>query len=81
MQKPKSVLRKRLEGKPKEGKFREKLPTYRKCESLFSNASASDVIQIQNLKLEVLFTLSLCQVKYPQLMYEERQLSTTKLYT
>ena len=78
MQKPKSVLRKRTEGKPKEGKFGEKLPTYRKCENLFSNASASEVIQIQNLKLEVLSTLilSLCHVKYLQLMYEERQLST-----
>ena len=41
-----------------------------------SNASASEVIQIQNLKLEVLSTLSLCQVKYLQLMSEERQLST-----
>ena len=34
-----------------------------------SNASASEVIQIQNLKLEVLSTLSLFQVKYLQLMY------------
>ena len=41
-----------------------------------SNASASGVIQIQNLKLEVLSTLSLCQVKYLQLMHEDRQLST-----
>ena len=41
-----------------------------------SNASASGVIQIQNLKLEVLSTLSLCQVKYLQLMHQDRQLST-----
>ena len=41
-----------------------------------SNASASEGIQIQNLKLEALSTLSLSQVKYLQLMYEDRQLST-----
>ena len=37
---------------------------------------AYEVIQIQNLKLEALSTLSLYQVKYLQLMYEDRQLST-----
>ena len=41
-----------------------------------SNASPSEEIQIQNLKLEANSTLSLCQVKYLQLMYEDRQLST-----
>ena len=44
-----------------------------------SNASPSEEIQIQNLKLEALSTLSLCQVKYLQLMYEDRQLSTEAL--
>ena len=47
-----------------------------KVQDFISNASASEVIQIQNLKLEALSTLSLCQVKYLQLMYEDRQLST-----
>ena len=76
MQKPKSVLRKRTEGKPKDGKFREIAANIQKVREFISNASASEVIQIQNLKLEVLSTLSLCQVKYLQLMYEDRQLST-----
>ena len=61
MQKPKSVLRKRTEGKPKEGKFQANI---QKMREFISNASASEVIQIQNLKLEALSTLSLCQVKY-----------------
>ena len=73
MQKPKSILRKRTEGKPKEGKFRTNI---QKVREFISNASASEVIQIQNLKLEALSTLSLCQVKYQQLMSEDRQLST-----
>ena len=73
MQKPKSVLRKRTEGKPKEGKFQANI---QKMREFISNASASEVIQIQNLKLEDLSTLSLCQVKYQQLMSEDRQLST-----
>ena len=47
-----------------------------KVQEFISNASASEVIQIQNLKLEALSTLSLCQVKYQQLMCEDRQLST-----
>ena len=68
MQKPKSILRKRTEGKPKEGKFRTNI---QKVREFISNASASEVIQIQNLKLEALSTLSLCQVKYLQLMYED----------
>ena len=37
---------------------------------------SSEVIQIQNVKLEALSTLSLWQVKYLQRMYEDRQLST-----
>ena len=76
MQKPKSVLRKRTEGKPKDGKFREIAANIQKVREFISNASASEVIQIQNLKLEALSTLSLCQVKYQQLMSEDRQLST-----
>ena len=40
-----------------------------------SNSSTSTVIQSQNLKLEALAILSLSQVKYLQLMYEDGQLS------
>ena len=47
-----------------------------KVREFISNASASEVIQIQNLKLEAPSTLSLCQVKYLQILYEDRQPST-----
>ena len=62
--------------KAKRRKVSRKAANIQKVREFISNASASEVIQIQNLKLEVLSTLSLCQVKYLQLMYEERQLST-----
>ena len=62
--------------KAKRWKVSRKAANIQKVREFISNASASEVIQIQNLKLEVLSTLSLCQVKYLQLMYEDRQLST-----
>ena len=62
--------------KAKRWKVSRKAANIQKLREFISNASASEVIQIQNLKLEALSTLSLCQVKYLQLMYEDRQLST-----
>ena len=62
--------------KAKRWKVSRKAANIQKVREFISNASASEVIQIQNLKLEVLSTLSLCQVKYLQLMHEDRQLST-----
>ena len=62
--------------KAKRWKVSRKAANIQKVREFISNASASEVIQIQNLKLEALSTLSLCQVKYLQLMYEDRQLST-----
>ena len=62
--------------KAKRRKVSRKAANIQKVREFISNASASEVIQIQNLKLEALSTLSLCQVKYLQLMYEDRQLST-----
>ena len=62
--------------KAKRRKVSRKAANIQKVREFISNASASEVIQIQNLKLEVLSTLSLCQVKYLQLMHEDRQLST-----
>ena len=62
--------------KAKRRKVSRKSANIQKVREFISNASASEVIQIQNLKLEVLSTLSLCQVKYLQLMHEDRQLST-----
>ena len=64
--------------KAKRWKVSRKAANIQKVREFILNASASEVIQIQNLKLEALSTLSLChQVKYLQLMYEDRQLSTT----
>ena len=57
-------------------KVSRKAANIQKVREFISNASASEVIQIQNLKLEALSTLSLCQVKYLQIMYEDRQPST-----
>ena len=71
MQKPKSVLRKRTEGKPKDGKFREIAANIQKVREFISNASASEVIQIQNLKLEALSTLSLCLSMMMMIKYED----------
>ena len=62
--------------KAKRWKVSRKAANIQKVREFISNASASEVIQIQNLKLEALSTLSLCQVKYQQLMSEDRQLST-----
>ena len=62
--------------KAKRRKVSRKAANIQKVREFISNASASEVIQIQNLKLEALSTLSLCHVKYLQLMYEDRQLST-----
>ena len=62
--------------KAKRRKVSRKAANIQKVREFISNASASEVIQIQNLKLEALSTLSLCQVKYLQIMYEDRQLST-----
>ena len=62
--------------KAKRWKVSRKAANIQKVREFISNASASEVIQIQNLKLEALSTLSLCLVKYLQLMYEDRQLST-----
>ena len=62
--------------KAKRWQVSRKAANIQKVREFISNASASEVIQIQNLKLEGLSTLSLCQVKYLQLMYEDRQLST-----
>ena len=62
--------------KAKRWKVSRKAANIQKVREFISNASASEVIQIQNLKLEALSTLSLCQVKYLQLMYEDWQLST-----
>ena len=55
--------------KAKRWKVSRKAANIQKVREFISNASASEVIQIQNLKLEVLSTLSLFQVKYLQLMY------------
>ena len=55
--------------KAKRWKVLRKAANIQKVREFISNASASEVIQIQNLKLEVLSTLSLFQVKYLQLMY------------
>ena len=62
--------------KAKRRKVTRKAANIQKVREFISNASASEVIQIQNLKLEALSTLSLCQVKYLQLMYEDRQVFT-----
>jgi len=64
--------------KAKRRKVSRKAANIQNVREFISNASASEVIQIQNLKLEALSTLSLCQVKYLQLiyLYEDRQLST-----
>ena len=62
--------------KAKRWKVSRKAANIQKVREFISNASASEVIQIQILKLEALSTLSLCQVKYLQIMYEDRQLST-----
>ena len=62
--------------KAKRRKVSRKAANIQKVREFISNASASELIQIQNLKLEVLSTLSLCQVKYLQLMHQDRQLST-----
>lgn len=47
-----------------------------KVRELILNAFPSLEIQIQNLKLEALSTVSLCQIKHLQHMYEDKQLST-----
>ena len=52
--------------KAKRRKVSRKAANIQKVREFISNASASEVIQIQNLKLEALSTLSLCQVKYLQ---------------
>ena len=62
--------------KAKRRKVSRKSTNIQKVREFISNASPSEEIQIQNLKLEALSTLSLCQVKYLQLMYEDRQLYT-----
>ena len=62
--------------KAKRRKVSRKSTNIQKVREFISNASPSEEIQIQNLKSEALSTLSLCQVKYLQLMYEDRQLST-----
>ena len=62
--------------KAKRRKVSRKAANIQRVREFISNASASEVIQIQNLKLEALSTLSLCQVKYLQLMHEDWQLST-----
>ena len=62
--------------KAKRWKVSRKAANIQKVREFISNASASEVIQIQNLKLEAPSTLSLCQVKYLQIMYEDRQPST-----
>lgn len=64
------------EPKESQEKVSRKAANIQKVWEFISNASASEVIQIQNLKFEALSTLSLSQVKYLQLMYEDRQLST-----
>ena len=43
--------------------------------TIFSNASTSQVIESQNLRLEDLATLSLSQVKNLKMLYEDKQLS------
>ena len=62
--------------KAKRRKVSRKAANIQKVREFISNASASEVIEIQNLKLDALSTLSLCQVKYQQLMSEDSQLST-----
>ena len=62
--------------KAKRRKVSRKAANIQRVREFISNASASEAIQIQNLKLEALSTLSLCHVKYLQIMYEDRQLST-----
>ena len=74
--KTKKRSQKKNRRKAKRRKVSRKAANIQKVREFISNASASEVIQIQNLKLEALSTLSLCQVKYLQLMYEDRQLST-----
>ena len=74
--KTKKRSQKENQRKAKRRKVSRKAANIQKVREFISNASASEVIQIQNLKLEALSTLSLCQVKYQQLMSEDRQLST-----
>ena len=74
--KTKKPSQKEIRRKAKRRKVSRKAANIQKVREFISNASASEVIQIQNLKLEALSTLSLCQVKHLQLMYEDRQLST-----
>ena len=50
--------------KAKRRKVSRKSTNIQKVQEFISNASPSEEIQIQNLKLEALSTLSLCQVKY-----------------
>ena len=50
-------------------KVSRKAANIQKVREFISTAAASEVIQIQNLKLEVLSTLSLFQVNYLQRMY------------
>ena len=75
MQNQKSVLKKRTEEKPKKRKDSRKEIKIQKVREFILNSSTPKVIQSQNLKLEALAMLSLSQVKYLQLMYEDGQLS------
>ena len=61
--------------KAKKRKDSTKKINIQKVLEFISNSSTSKVIQSQNLKLEALAMLSLSQVKYLQLMYEDGQLS------
>lgn len=62
--------------KAKRRKVSRKAANLQKVREFISNACASEIIQIQKLKLKALPTLSLSQVKYLQLMHEDRELST-----
>ena len=73
--KTKKRSQKENQRKAKRRKVSRKAANIQKVREFISNASASEVIQIQNLKLEALSTLSLCQVKYLQLMYEDKKSS------
>ena len=57
--------------KAKRRKVTRKAANIQKVREFISNASASEVIQIQNLKLESLSTLSLCLTMMMMIKYED----------
>ena len=66
--------------KAKKRKVSRKAISKQKVRAFISNASSSEIIQSQNLNLEALATISLPQVKYLHLMYEDGQLSDESVH-